>query len=827
MSKITYSLYFRLLGIVMVALIPAVPAVAATVVTVPGDYATLNQAVSAVPHGGVIELAAGSYPGGFSYNNLGKAFTIRAAVAGTVFLDGGGTQPVFQLHNSTVSAGGSVLFQRLVFRNGRSLSDGVAGGVTLSRADATFIDCSFLNNASYAPTTGGGGAAVVTDSMALFIGCTWRDNIAANEAAGLRVNDDSLAVVQDCQFINNLANPPNHRNTAAGGGVHVGNSSLRVSDSLFDSNEAGYVGGGVYAIGNWLEPFAVPRSAVVISNCTFENNVAVADDSVDTPTPPEAGAVHAEDQSIISIFGSRFFFNSAERGGAVNSYRAGITIDDSVFRGNWVDGSSPSTGFGGTIAVTSSDTGIDGSTNRPNGTLSVTDTLIQGRYDPVGAVAQAGGCLYVAGDVNREYGFGGVSKLGPTPSNRSPVILDNVVFFECDVNDPFGAFKGIGGGMSFELGQLSASNLLIIDSDATGSSSTGGAVRFVIDSVGLISSTTLANNSAVQFGGAVFGQGSDLDLDQCVFLENEISPGVGESVGNSYGAALFFGPLENYPTPGDEMRMDGTVSSSIFAENIGLPIFDDDRQPSPINDVRYNSNEIHSSTFGTNVYIDALVGGAQSVSQLNSLVVTRGAGASTDKSQTNNTALGTSPATATLHGVPTKILPGGAAGDPAGPTASFLAWAWSGASATLNSSPLGATTGIAAATSGVSTLNADGEFDQAQVVAVPAPTVSFTASPEAISSGQQSSLQWNLASGTYVDVDIDGGVRLPPGAKGSSGSVAVSPTVTTTYRLVVTTEEGGALAETTVWVDEDPPSIFSDGFELGNTSQWSSAVGES
>ncbi len=793
-----------------------------TVITVPGDYSTLSAAVAAVPHGGVIEIAAGSYSGGFSYNNLGKAFTIRAVSPNTVFLDGGGTQPVFRLQNTTVSAGGPIVFKNLVFRNGRSTTSGVGGGVTLSRADATFIDCSFLDNTSNA-ITGGGGVAVVTDSAAYFVRCLWQDNVATHEGAGLRVNDDALAVVHDSRFIDNSANPPNHRNTAAGGGVHVGNSMFRVSDSRFEGNTAGYVGGGIYAIGNWQEPVTTPRSVVVVANCTLEDNAAIADGSVDTPTPPEAGGIHVEDQSAVAIYGSRFVFNTAERGGAVNSYRAGIIIEDSIFRGNWVDGSSPSTGFGGAIAVTSSDTTIDGSTNRPNGTLTVSNTLIHGRFDPVGAVAQAGGGVYVAGDVNREYGFGGVSKLGPTSVNRSPVVLDNVVFYECDVNDPLTANKGLGGGMSFELGQLTGSDLLVIDSDATGVESTGGALRFVIESAGTVATSTFAANSAVRFGGAVFGQGSDLDFNQCTFLENEISPGTSETVGVSYGAALFLGPIVGYA--GVDMPMDGAVENSIFADNIGLPIFDDDRSPSPINDMRYNGNDIHSSTFGTSVYIDSVVSGAKSVSQLNSLVVTRGGGTSTTKSQVDNNSLGTSPATATLLAVPSKILTRGAAGDPAGSTDSFLAWAWSGASATLNSSPLGSTTGIAGASAGTSTLNADGELAQAQVVAAAAPAVSLSAVPIAISSGQSASLQWNLTAGTYLDVDIDGGLRLSPGSKGSSGSVSVSPTVTTTYRIIATTEEGGAIAEATVWVDETPPSIFSDGFETGNTSTWSAAVG--
>ncbi len=795
----------------------------ANVIKVPGDVTTLNLAVSAVPNGGVIELAAGSYSGGFIYNNLGKAFTIRAAVAGTVFLDGGGTQPVFQLYNSVVSAGGPIVFERLIFRNGRSTSDGVAGGVTLSRADATFINCSFLGNSSFAPTTGGGGVAVVTDSVAYFVRCLWRDNEATNEGAGLRVNEGSLAVVHDSQFIDNLANPPNHRNTAAGGGVHVGNSSLRVSDSRFEGNMAGYVGGAIYAIGNWLEPYSTPRSRVLVANCTIQANAAVADDSVDTPTPPEAGGIHAEDQTAVEIFGSRFVFNSAERGGAVNSYRAAVTIHDSVFRGNWVDGSNPSTGFGAAIAVTSSDTTIDQSNNRLNGSLLVSNTLIQGRYDVVGPVAQAGGGIYVAGDVNREYGFGGVSKFGPTSANRSIAILDNVVFVECDVNDPLPANKGLGGAMSFELGQLTGSDLLVIDSDAVGVESTGGALRFVIQSTGTISNSTFAANSAERFGGAVFAQGSDLDFDQCTFLENEISPGTGETVGVSYGAALFLGPIVGYA--GVDMPMEGSVDTSVFASNVGLPIFDDDRKPGPINDVRHNGNRIHSSTFGTSVYRDSVAGGAKSVSELNSLIVTRDAGPSTDKSQVDNVSLATSPSTATLLAVPSKTLARGAAGDPSGPTEAFLAWAWSGASATLNSSPLSSTTGISGASAGTSTLNADGELAQAHVVAAAFPAVNLNAVPNVISSGESTTLQWALTSGSFLDVDIDGGVRLSTGAKGSSGSVSVSPTVTTTYRIIATTEEGGAVAEATVWVDEIPPSIFSDGFETGNTSAWSTSVG--
>lgn len=120
----------------MAAAFTSTPGYAATIIHVPGDAATLDQAVSMVPDGGIVELAAGTYSGGFAYNNLGKAFTIRALVA---------------------------------------------------------------------------------ESVAHFLRCVWQGNVAKNEAGGLRVSTDSIAVVHSSQFNNNSVSLPSHRNTAGGG----------------------------------------------------------------------------------------------------------------------------------------------------------------------------------------------------------------------------------------------------------------------------------------------------------------------------------------------------------------------------------------------------------------------------------------------------------------------------------------------------------------------------------------------------------------------------------------------------------------------------------
>ena len=126
-------------------------------------------------------------------------------------------------------------------------------------------------------------------------------------------------------------------------------------------------------------------------------------------------------------------------------------------------------------------------------------------------------------------------------------------------------------------------------------------------------------------------------------------------------------------------------------------------------------------------------------------------------------------------------------------------------------------TGLAQVAAGTHVLNVSGVQNSAVVGTGATPAASLTAVPIAISSGQQSRLDWATTSGTYIDVVLDHGVTITPGP---TGAVTVSPTVTTTYHLFVLTEEGGATAEATVWVDEFPGLIFIDGFESGTTNAW-------
>lgn len=78
---------------------------------------------------------------------------------------------------------------------------------------------------------------------------------------------------------------------------------------------------------------------------------------------------------------------------------------------------------------------------------------------------------------------------------------------------------------------------------------------------------------------------------------------------------------------------------------------------------------------------------------------------------------------------------------------------------------------------------------------------SFYAEPSSISSGENSTLHWQVSDAT--NISIDHGI----GAVALSGSTSVSPTITTTYALTATNTSGSVNATTTVTVDEQEEEV--------------------
>ncbi len=125
---------------------------------------------------------------------------------------------------------------------------------------------------------------------------------------------------------------------------------------------------------------------------------------------------------------------------------------------------------------------------------------------------------------------------------------------------------------------------------------------------------------------------------------------------------------------------------------------------------------------------------------------------------------------------------------------------WSGAKATSGSETVSPTV------TSVYNLDCSGNgTSTAQSVTVtvsppppPMPTASLTASPSSIVFGQSSALYWNTTDAAQIS--IDQGI----GNVSASGTLPVSPTVTTTYTITASNSSGSASSQATVTVEPLP-----------------------
>jgi predicted outer membrane repeat protein len=662
------------------------PKPAAKIVVKTSDQ--LRNALRSVPDGGVIELRAGTYrspAGGFSLDNLKKAFTVQAAPGAAVVLGGEGQRPVLHFKNTNPAKGKKVTFRGLAFRKGVATPGKTdAGGVTLQAAQAEFVDCTFTGNTTSGVSVGGGALRLAAKSVATLTNCRFEGNGTTRRGGAVEVVDSTLAMTSG-QFVGNRSNLPGHAANAVGGAVFLQNATAAFTDVLFSANEAAWVGGALYAFGTWTDPVAVPRTAVRLERTSFFANRAQPAPGQTVIAATQGGAIHAEDQTAVTVADSAFADNAAAFGAAINVYRAALEVTGSIFRNHraGADGS----GLGGAIAALSADQ-ADGSTaggtiNRPNARVVIRDSLLQGPLDPALAAAVTGGCLLAAGDGARVTGGASVPADGGVEANRGELELERVVFNGCTVARA-GAAAGAGGALRADLVALDMRDTLVLGSTARGQDGAGGGLSLVGATFATLAGVTFAGNAADHSGGAIQVRGALLDADGCSFLGNSVAGG-GGAVGDSRGAALF-------AIPSARDAAAGTVQRSLFAGQAGIDIRDVDQACPLVNDLRYDENRFFLSggNFGETVYVhnpQATFG--LDVQGLNDVTISRACG-STDKSAVPNTREFAPPA----EGALAAIQSAGSTGQRLGP---FLAFAWTGAAATLDGAPLAARFGLVAA----------------------------------------------------------------------------------------------------------------------------------
>jgi hypothetical protein len=278
--------------------------------------------------------------------------------------------------------------------------------------------------------------------------------------------------------------------------------------------------------------------------------------------------------------------------------------------------------------------------------------------------------------------------MGTAEENQAKLIIENSMIVNTDVQELESASgTGIGAGLMVDLVNLTVEDSMIIQSDALGAKNgSGGGIAIINQSYADIFGTTIAGNTAGKYGAGLFVQGSEINLSASGLIENEISPGINEPIAESFGSAIY-----SSPDFARHVAVTGVLKNNVISNNTGLPIYDNDHNDGPINNVRYDGNTIFSDTFGEVMYTNSLPDYCcQSLSGLNGLVIERSNGISSDKVIDPNELVETLPVVGDIMAVPTLLITGNNDEIPL-----YLGYAWSGVSeGKLNGNPLAENTGI-------------------------------------------------------------------------------------------------------------------------------------
>jgi predicted outer membrane repeat protein len=270
-----------------------------------------------------------------------------------------------------------------------------------------------------------------------------------------------------------------------------------------------------------------------------------------------------------------------------------------------------------------------------------------------------------------------------------------VALVDCDVQKSLTLGAGFGGALAVATADLILDGSLVFASDARTDSAAGGGLSIQRESNAVVTNTTFAQNTAARAGGAVYLNGSVIQMTGSRFYRN--------SVNESRGSAVFGIPqLGNLGT----RDVGGLVSGSLLSENAGIPFWDAENQGGPVyNEVRYDDNQVYAPGFsGDRIYTHTVEApNGTSASVLNSMVLFHLGRQPLDKGNGNSQVFSL-PSQGALVAAPASLGTGAPAA-----TVTFLAYAWSGRSASIDGKALPDKAGLfAVITPGSHSLTVDG-----------------------------------------------------------------------------------------------------------------------
>lgn len=293
---------------------------------VPGEYATIAEAVSAAEPDEVVLIGPGSHLGGIVID-VGRLDVRTTHGAETTFVDGTGTSQCM-----AITADSEVRVRDLGFRNGRAA---FGAGLSFTGGDLFIEGCRFDD----CEATASGGAVQSTGGHIEIIGTIMDSCAAGDDGGGIAIFGGTASlestVIRRCfaggdgggvsstDAATNLVDLIIRQSEASrGGAIHTAGGFLDLRDSLLELNASVVSGGGIDFFGS-----SVNVQASLLKRNFSEgigggiairggDTIEIRDlEATENSAGDRGGAIAASDDANVSIYGSIFQLNQAGSGG--------------------------------------------------------------------------------------------------------------------------------------------------------------------------------------------------------------------------------------------------------------------------------------------------------------------------------------------------------------------------------------------------------------------------------------------------------------------------------------------------------------------------------
>ena len=291
----------------------------ADILTVPGDFPTIQSAIDASSSGDHIMVSPGIFNELIDFS--GKAITVEGSGSGASVIDGAGfSGPVVRFASEEGS--GSVLANfRVSHGSGEVVNDPVfgsvkcGGGIFVRSGSPIIHDCVIESNETW------GGAGMCNFSASPTVSdCTFQNNVSEGHGGGIYNLNGSEPLIERCSFESNTA--------SWGGGItNTIGSDATITACDFIANTTMNVGGGM---------FNRSYSSPIVTNCNFFGNIQINNPLGSGGGMCTYGAGTGGGPCYPVVNGCVFEGNTVngDGGGMANAYYSYTTISNCIFRSN-------------------------------------------------------------------------------------------------------------------------------------------------------------------------------------------------------------------------------------------------------------------------------------------------------------------------------------------------------------------------------------------------------------------------------------------------------------------------------------------------------------